>query len=70
MGSEKHKYLIEVYTYGYKSETYETEDYELARRRLMIYLKCDLGVKLYIDSEEVKFLEIKKVMNINTYKNM
>lgn len=64
------KYKLEVWSYGYKSEEFETDDYNEIRKRVMNYLNIDVGIKLFIDGNQIPYLEIKKKLNINIYRNI
>lgn len=65
------KYKLEVWSFGYKSEEFETDDYEDIRKRIITYLCFNhLGIKVFIDGVQVPFLDIKKRFEINTFRDL
>lgn len=63
------KYKLEIWSFGYKSEEFETDNYEEIRKRTKNYLSSDVGIKLFIDGNEIPFMRIKKELNINEFRN-
>ena len=63
------KYKLEIWSFGYKSEEFETDNFEEIRSRTINYIGLDVGIKLFIDGEEIPYLRIKKELKINNFNN-
>lgn len=58
-------YKLEIWVFGNLSEFYESSDIDVIKRRYLMYLGHDCGIKLFINGDRVKYLDVNKVLNIS-----
>lgn len=63
-------YRFETWNYGYKTGEVETSDIDEIRKIIKSHLNnTNVGIKLFINDVQVPYLDIKKVLGINTFNN-